>query len=274
MNKEKLNNWLRQYKYCFIWKRKYYPDIKLSSIQEFNIFFPFDEWWSDMNWGNWQKSNQAVQLPENIIQLPEGGVKLIARRQNCKGYVWKQKPDGTNYKKYTDGFKFSCACLKSKEIYHFGRFIWQCKMPSYTGAFTALWLYKGHTQSIEEPESSFYIEIDFEMFAKSNRKATQISPGVYKGESHATASHNKSNLRCICPSKRFYWYEIDWQSDYLALYINSRLVFYTTENIPQHPQFVVMNHSIGYYKKMKPARVFKIGDILGEMIIKQFIYIK
>lgn len=112
------------------------------------------------------------------------------------------------------------------------------------------------------------------MFAKSWYKATQVSPGVYKGETHATADHNNSSLRCICPSKKFYWYEMDWQPDYLALYINSRLVFYTTENVPQHEQFVIMSMGIGYYDKMKNWDDFKIGEVLGEMIIKQFIYIK
>jgi hypothetical protein len=270
MNEEKIKNWLRQYKYCFLRNREYslYP---LSATTKNPViivdeFFSPKEWWPDMNWGNWQKENKAVQLPENLIKLPDGGVSLITRRQNCRGYVWKEKPDGTHYKYYTDGFKFSGACLKSKELYHFGRFIWECQMPSYIGAWIALWLYAG--------DKNGYREVDFEMFAKSWWKATQVSPGLYKGETHATSIHNKSNLRCICPSKRFYWYEMDWQLDYLALYINGRLVFYTTENVPQHPQFVIMNHGIGYYPKMKDWSDFKIGEVLGEMIIKRFIYVR
>ena len=276
MNKEQLKNRLRQYKYCFIYNRDYTPFPLDATAEDPAIMltsFPLESWWPDMNWGNWAEKDQAVQLPENIIRLPEGGAKLITRRQNCMGYVWKTAPDGSHYKDYTDGFKFSGACLKSKETYGFGRFIWECRMPSYIGAWIGLWLYNGHTQSVEKPEPSFYVEIDFEMFAKSWYKATQVSSGVYKGETHATADHNNSSLRCICPSKRFYWYEIDWQPGYLALYINGRLVFYTTENIPQHEQFVIMSHGIGYFKKMKPYTSFNIGDILGEMIIKQLIHI-
>ena len=152
MNKEKLNNWLRQYKYCFIWNRKHklFKNIvqflvdNNVSVYTHATEFSLENWWPDMNWGNWAEEDQVVQLPENIIRLPEGGAKLITRRQNCMGYVWKTAPDGSHYKDYTGGFKFSGACLKSKETYGFGRFIWECQMPSYIGAWIGLWLYNGH----------------------------------------------------------------------------------------------------------------------------------
>ena len=276
--KERIKNWFRKYKFCFIWKRGYTPFVTTDEYfmkwfwssrkltHKAYSFIDLNNWWPDMNWGNWSTSDQAVQLPENIEQIPGGGVKLIARRQNCEGYVWKTAPDGSHYKVYKGGFKFSTGCLKSKETYGFGRFLWQCQMPSFIGAWTALWLYEG--------DDDGYREIDFEMFGKNKCGLTQISPGVYKGKDHPTANHYSTRLQCIKPSKRFYWYEMDWQPDYLALYINGRLVFYTTENVPQHEQFVIMSMGIGYYDKMKDWDDFKIGEVVGKMIIKQFIYIK
>ena len=151
--KEKTKNWLRQFKFCFVWKRKYSPyplDNTAKNPAKFDKSFPLNKWWPDMNWGNWSPDNKAVQLPENIIYHPNSGVSLITRRQNCKGYVWKEDPQGgPDYQEWTDGFKFSGACLKSKALYGFGRYLWNVKMPSYIGAWTALWLYKGKVFSKE-----------------------------------------------------------------------------------------------------------------------------
>ena len=266
--KEKIKNWLRKYRYCFIWKREWIPIYyRLYKKTVFNL----NDWWPDMNWGNWSKDNQAVYLPENIEQIPGGGVKLIARRQNCKGYRWKRLPNGTDIRVYREGFKFSSGCMKSKELYDYGRYLWNVKMPDYIGAFCAVWLYEGNT---DEQGIDFYEEIDFELFAKSSCSKTQIVPGVYKGKSHAAAIHTNNHIKCIKPSKRFYWYEIDWQEDYIKFYIGGRLVYHVTENIPTHSLAVVINHGIGQYPKMKDWSDFKIGEVVGEMIIKQFIYIK
>jgi len=188
--------------------------------------------WSDdfgsLNLSKWNRatqkdgSNGTLQYyrPENVT-VSGGSLNLTAKKESYDG------------KDYTSGL----VDTKGKYSFKYGKVEARLKLPAANnfGFFPAVWLW----QSVG---GNGYYETDImEFIGKYPNR-------VYACNHFETGSSVKHTFGLIDPipnPDQFHTYTLEWTKDMLKWYIDDKLYYYTTQNVPQDNMYIIMNLAVG-----------------------------
>lgn len=182
-----------------------------------------EEGWSDDFSGGklsnrWMASTGGLGFSPKYVDMSKGmlGLKLT-QTKNKKGE-----------------FVSLGAEVQTREVYGFGTYTWEMRSSSTAAEPNAIGVAQsGSSSGIFSFLDDSAVEIDFEV--EGNRPQVVWAVNWHKPKWSVKGTRVQSDTG-------FHEYKYVWSKDRIEYYINGKEVWVVTENVPQKPSFVIMNH--------------------------------
>jgi len=158
-------------------------------------------------------------IPEDA-QVVEGKLRLSIRKLKAKRH----------------DRRYSGATIQSVRYFGYGTFTVRMRAPIASGTTGTFFL-----MNRWEPGNWFHKEIDIELLGKS-RSAVQFNVHRFYAESGSAVGKPFVHTAPFDYGAEFHEYAIRWTKDRIDFFVDGALVNRYTENIPDEPLSILMNH--------------------------------
>lgn len=194
----------------------------------------------------WEDEFSEENLNESYWNKVDSGVNYNGELQYYSSRNITQNNDSlfltAENEQFDENHPYTSAKVttENKISFHYGKIEIKAKYPHEVGMFPAIWLLPAGQGS--DLDKKLLPEIDiFE--SVGNAPNTVYSVLHYKdmhGDNQKVFSTN-----IVSNYEDFHTYSIEWSKELLSWYIDDKLVFSTSENIPTEPMYLIINLAVG-----------------------------